>query len=106
MITTRSVFRNSVWFRANAVCAQLLMTGNMLFEIIDPFLMWKQIYTSVRSSVSGEGNGDSIELARFVVRTFRLHDEEVQRLHAPFMAFGILDLIDVSPTSFSRIFPS
>ena len=73
------------------------MTGNMLFEIIDPFLMWKQIYNSVRAAVNGDDrDGKSIELARFVVRTFRLHDEEVQRLHAPFVAFGLLDLIDVS----------
>lgn len=37
----------------------------------------------------------SITLARFIVKTFRLHDEEVQKLHAPFVAFGILDLVEV-----------
>lgn len=30
---------------------ELLMTANMLFEILDPFLMWKQIYHSIRASV-------------------------------------------------------
>lgn len=29
------------------------MTGNMLFEIIDPFLMWKQIYIAVRDTING-----------------------------------------------------
>lgn len=33
---------------------QLLMTGNMLFEIIDPFLMWKQIYGSVQTFVEND----------------------------------------------------
>lgn len=35
--------------------SQLLMTGNMLFEIIDPFLMWKQIYASVRENIGSSG---------------------------------------------------
>ncbi|KAK4703671.1 hypothetical protein P7C70_g2546, partial [Phenoliferia sp. Uapishka_3] len=83
---------------------ELLMTGNMLFEIIDPFLMWKQIYGAVRDAVEGKGTIESIDLARFIVHTFRLHDEEVQKLHAPFVAFGILDLIEVSTAS--SAFPS
>lgn len=92
--------------------SQLLMTGNMLFEILDPFLMWKQIYFSLRDTIDRAGSADvsscsvkpridadptssqSIELARFIIRTFRLHDEEVQKLHAPFVAFAILDLVE------------
>lgn len=35
------------------------------------------------------------EIARSIVQTFRLHDEEVQKLHAPIIAFGLLDLIEV-----------
>ncbi|KAL8286531.1 hypothetical protein RQP46_004548 [Phenoliferia psychrophenolica] len=83
---------------------KLLMTGNMLFEIIDPFLMWKQIYIAVRDTITGTGPSESIALARFIVHTFRLHDEEVQKLHAPFVAFGILDLVEIStqsPSAFS-----
>lgn len=34
------------------------MTGNMLFEILDPFLMWKQIYLSLRETISGSGSAD------------------------------------------------
>jgi hypothetical protein len=37
--------------------SQLLMTGNMLFEILDPFLMWKQIYLSLRKTISETGTG-------------------------------------------------
>lgn len=37
----------------------------------------------------------AIDLARFIVHTFRLSDEEVQKLHAPFVAFGVLDLVEV-----------
>jgi hypothetical protein len=33
---------------------QLLMTGNMLFEILDPFLLWKQIYLTIKSELVGE----------------------------------------------------
>lgn len=40
---------------------QLLMTGNMLFEIIDPFLMWKQIYTSLRETIT---TSRSVEVSR------------------------------------------
>lgn len=31
---------------------QLLMTGNMLAEVVDPFLTWKQLYTSVKSALT------------------------------------------------------
>ncbi|GAA5913260.1 Dop1p [Sporobolomyces salmoneus] len=78
---------------------ELLLTGNMLFEILDPFLLWKQIYLSICSALNETGSVKSIELARFVVGTFRLHDEEVQKLHAPFTAFAILDRVEVVLTS-------
>lgn len=38
----------------------------------------------------------AIDLVRFIVETFRLHDDEVQKLHAPFTAFAILDRVAVS----------
>ncbi|KAK4333987.1 Protein dopey [Rhodotorula toruloides] len=92
----------------------LLMTGNMLFEIVDPFILWKQIYLAIRAGLSPSSStakpapsaGSSIDLARFIVKTFRLHDEEVQRLHAPVVALAVLDLVenradDASATSAS-----
>lgn len=45
----------------------------------------------------------AIELARFIVRTFRLHEEEVQKLHAPFVAFAILDLVEVRVPGLLRL---
>ena len=42
------------------------MTGNMLFEIIDPFLMWKQIYASVRESISSSGEVEVRRLLAFL----------------------------------------
>lgn len=73
---------------------QLLMTGNMLLEVLDPFLLWKQLYIALRADLAGEPGGeDAVELARFVVQTFRMHDDEVLRLHAPVVAFALLDLV-------------
>ncbi|GAA5921263.1 hypothetical protein JCM3775_002966 [Rhodotorula graminis] len=73
---------------------ELLMTGNMLLEVLDPFLLWKQLYVALRADLAGEaGAEDAVELARFVVRTFRMHDDEVLRLHAPVVAFALLDLV-------------
>ncbi|GAA5902657.1 hypothetical protein JCM8208_007031 [Rhodotorula glutinis] len=82
---------------------ELLMTGNMLLEVLDPFLLWRQLYIALRADLAGEpGNEDAVELVRFVVQTFRMHDEEVIRLHAPVVAFALLDLVQAhldSPTS-------
>ncbi|SCV67868.1 BQ2448_5479 [Microbotryum intermedium] len=89
-----------VALRPNDDHDELLMTGNMLFEILDPFLMWKAIYFSMRSSIvsacsaGSRSDVSTIELVRFIVATFRLHDEEVQKLHAPFVAFGLIDLVE------------
>lgn len=82
------------------------MTGNMLFEIVDPSILWKQIYLAIRAGLSPSSSmakpapsaSSSINLARFIVKTFRLHDEEVQRLHAPIVALAVLDLVEVRCT--------
>ncbi|BGP38275.1 hypothetical protein JCM10449v2_002204 [Rhodotorula kratochvilovae] len=81
---------------------ELLMTGNMLFEVLDPFLLWKQLFAAVRADLAGEANG-AVDLARFVVRTFRMHDDEVLRLHAPVVAFALIDLVleHLTPSSAS-----
>lgn len=81
------------------------MTGNMLFEIVDPFILWKQVYLAVSTELSpsssatepSASSSSDIELASFIAKTFRLHDEEVQRLHAPLVALAVLDLIEVRP---------
>ncbi|KAK4051842.1 hypothetical protein OIV83_002547 [Microbotryomycetes sp. JL201] len=78
---------------------ELLMTGNMLFEILDPFLMWKQIHGMLQEAISGGSAGDPIGLTRFIIHTFRLHDEEVQKLHAPFVAFALIDLVELTVSS-------
>ncbi|GAA5879237.1 hypothetical protein JCM8547_003940, partial [Rhodosporidiobolus lusitaniae] len=78
---------------------ELLMTGNMLFEILDPFLLWKQIYAAVKAELEAQrpaGAPPAIELARFMIKTFRLHDEEVQKLHAPIVGFALLELVEAS----------
>ncbi|GAA6042706.1 hypothetical protein JCM8097_003757 [Rhodosporidiobolus ruineniae] len=87
---------------------ELLMTGNMLFEVLDPFLLWKRIYATVKGELLDEEREDhqAIELARFVVRTFRLHDEEVQKLHAPITAFALLDLVESIASDTSKPLPS
>lgn len=93
-------------------CAQqLLMTGNMLFEVLDPFLLWKQLYLTSRDEVEGIQDGEkerssSLDLARFVIRTFRIHDEEVQKLHAPVVAFALLDTIKASSSAVVGVDPS
>ncbi|SCZ93044.1 BZ3500_MvSof-1268-A1-R1_Chr6-2g08425 [Microbotryum saponariae] len=98
-----------VALRPNDDHDELLMTGNMLFEILDPFLMWKAIYFSMRSSIVSAYSAGSrsdiltIELVRFIVATFRLHDEEVQKLHAPFVAFGLIDLVEQALTGTLQI---
>ncbi|GAA5834665.1 hypothetical protein JCM9279_007075 [Rhodotorula babjevae] len=82
---------------------ELLLTGNMLLEVLDPFLLWKQLFVALRADLAGDPSSeDAVELARFVVRTFRMHDDEVLRLHAPVVAFALLDLVHErleSPTS-------
>ncbi|GAA5982369.1 hypothetical protein JCM11641_006959 [Rhodosporidiobolus odoratus] len=89
---------------------ELLMTSNMLFDILDPFLMWKQVYIAVKAELEPDtatsvAKAQSIDLARFIVKTFRLHDEEVQRLHAPITAFALLDVVEkrASASTASRL---
>ncbi|GEM07562.1 cellular morphogenesis-related protein [Rhodotorula toruloides] len=97
----------AAWTPLTLFLAQLLMTGNMLFEIVDPFILWKQVHLAIRADLSSSSSTEapaprdssSIDLARFIVKTFRLHDEEVQRLHAPVVAFAVLDLVETRANS-------
>lgn len=67
----------------------------MLFDSFDPYLTWRQLFRACCSQLQGEKDAptDALELVAFVIHTFRLSDEEVTKLHAPLVAFALLDLV-------------
>jgi hypothetical protein len=91
---------------------QLFVTANTLFDGLDPFILWRQLYLAAKAQLLGqeEHSNDvcavptvlckhvltaqqALDLMAFVVQTFRLNDDEVSRLHAPLIAFALLDLV-------------
>ncbi|GAA5972409.1 hypothetical protein JCM8115_004327 [Rhodotorula mucilaginosa] len=85
------------------------LTAQLLYDALDPMLLWRQIYRSVQNSFretapdatpSPSHCDDTatrdLELVRFVIKTFKIRDEEVQRLYAPVVAFSTIGQIATS----------
>lgn len=91
--------------------SQTILTAQLLYDALDPMLLWRQIHRSVQSSLrETEPDATSnpshrsdtatrdLELVRFVIKTFKIRDEEVQRLYAPVVAFSTISQIAVGFT--------
>ncbi|KAI7962497.1 hypothetical protein MJO28_000591 [Puccinia striiformis f. sp. tritici] len=85
---------------------ELLLTANMMFDSLDPFTTWKSIFESVTqyADPTKESN-NCLALIKFILATFRLHDEELLRVHVPLMATALVCIVDESTQTYPN-FPA
>ncbi|GAA5993677.1 hypothetical protein JCM10908_002290 [Rhodotorula pacifica] len=86
--------------KAKSDTEEASLTAQLLYDALDPMLLWRQIYRTVQEAlcqVIGTAQSPdrvqatrSLELVRFLVSTFKIRGEEVQRLYAPLVAFSTL----------------
>lgn len=86
---------------------ELLLTANILFDSLDPFTTWKSIYESISLYADqAKGTDDSLALIKFILATFRLHDEELLRIHIPLMSTSLIYIAENCITKFPEFAPS
>ncbi|KAL5535972.1 hypothetical protein ACEPAF_4066 [Sanghuangporus sanghuang] len=62
----------------------ILVTANTLYEAVEPRATWKQLFKAARGEVAEKtSETECIEMLLFVLTTFRMDDDEVQKLHLP-----------------------
>ena len=87
---------------------ELSTTAKMLFEVVDPFLLYAQFLTAIcgefqtssqdkatpKSPADGEGAGTpALELLCFMLKAFRVHDDESLQIHMPMVFGAVLQLV-------------
>ncbi|WAQ81113.1 hypothetical protein PtA15_1A451 [Puccinia triticina] len=73
---------------------ELLLTANMMFDSLDPFTTWKSIFESISQYADPAKEPDQVDLIKFILATFRLHDEELLRVHIPLLATALVCVVD------------
>ncbi|KDN44268.1 hypothetical protein K437DRAFT_257137 [Tilletiaria anomala UBC 951] len=84
-------------------------TAKMLFEVVDPFAMYRQFYfalkheldpavnatnqTTASTRTVEEEKDSAVKLLAFVLKSFPVHDDETRQIHLPALFSGLLHLI-------------
>lgn len=71
-------------------------TAKMLFEAVDPFGMYRQLFYALRTEANQKSDEmqdtTNVSLLRFVFSSFRVHDEESRVIHLPTLLAAIIEL--------------
>lgn len=101
---------------------ELLLTANMLFDALDPFTAFRKFFHAVQDAMSRGSEevrrhqsqsvlrrwqltprrvAQNLDLLQFAVMTFRIHDEELLKLHVPLLVFALIDILSsaIDPTA-------
>ncbi|SPO39006.1 related to DOP1 - strong similarity to developmental regulatory gene, dopey (dopA) [Pseudozyma flocculosa] len=87
---------------------EIATTANVLFEVVDPYLLYSQFFSAVRSQFgqkeaeaaaehsteAGDAPISAVELLCFALKSFRFHDEETKQIHVPTLFAALLQLVD------------
>ena len=94
-----------------------MLTANALYDAVEPSVVWKQLFREARKEILSATDGKNTpvrlrlmqikmleiykfefqanDLFIFVLKTFRLQDEEVQKMQLPLVYAATLDLMKV-----------
>ncbi|KAN0061878.1 hypothetical protein ACQY0O_005872 [Thecaphora frezii] len=87
---------------------EIATTANVLFEAVDPYLLYGQFFTAIRRQFEqvaagggavadypdGQESISAVELLCFTIKSFRVHDEETKQIHLPTLFASVLKLVD------------
>ncbi|KAJ3040698.1 hypothetical protein HDV00_010591 [Rhizophlyctis rosea] len=88
---------------------ELLQTAKMFFDLLDPFIVWKQLYHVVRRNpVADAKSGDAYHLVSYALEHVKFADDESRRVHMPFVLHTAVSAISetLQPTSLEPLPPS
>ncbi|KAI5120784.1 hypothetical protein M0805_002411 [Coniferiporia weirii] len=73
----------------------ILITANTLYEAVEPQAIWKELFQTTRKEIIG-GNveRECIDMLLFVLKTFRVEDDEVQNVHLPLLFCALIEKLE------------
>lgn len=74
------------------------MTGNALYEAVEPLSVWKQLFAAVRLEVNTSTQStlfEAMSMVKFVLTRLRAQEEEIQEVHLPIFFTGLLEVFKV-----------
>lgn len=79
--------------------ADVLKSASAFFDGVDPVLIWgemfKLVYSSLSEGASEQEALEKLEMARFIVKTFNVREEEMVTKHIPLVAASLLVLLQL-----------
>jgi hypothetical protein len=91
-----------------------VMTANILYEAVEPHIVWKQLLTAILHELSGDGLQNevriiptaqfpilnfqliqAIRLSRFILKSIHVRDEEIQAVHLPIVFSALCEAVQV-----------
>ncbi|QRW09045.1 hypothetical protein RhiLY_08044 [Ceratobasidium sp. AG-Ba] len=71
----------------------IMMAATTLYEALEPQILWQQLYTDARREVLDHStNPKALRMIKFILSTFKNHDEEVQSVHLPLVSTALAEL--------------
>ncbi|KAG9033005.1 hypothetical protein FRB95_000667 [Tulasnella sp. JGI-2019a] len=94
IIDSMKIVRNRARQSGAEASVDLLMSANTLYEAIDPIALWKPLFAGIFDALdSRSADNEALQLARFVLNSFRAHDEEVAHFHLPLVFMSLAELL-------------
>ncbi|ETW86774.1 hypothetical protein HETIRDRAFT_30556 [Heterobasidion irregulare TC 32-1] len=79
---------------------EIVMTASTLYQAVEPRVVWRQLLGSILQEIIGDGiDCEAIHLARFILTTFHVQDDEIQTLHFPLVFAAVVEIVKVIPFS-------
>lgn len=96
------------------VIMQVVMTASTLYEAVEPHIVWKQLLNAILNELTGDGKQNevritlvktvsilifwltqAVRLARFILKTIHVRDEEIQTVHLPIVFSALCEALQV-----------
>ncbi|KAH8991959.1 Dopey, N-terminal-domain-containing protein [Lactarius akahatsu] len=72
----------------------VVMTASTLYEAVEPHIVWKQLLNTILNELTGDGmQNEAVRLARFILKTIHVRDEEIQTVHLPIVFSALCEAL-------------
>ncbi|KAH8998778.1 Dopey, N-terminal-domain-containing protein [Lactarius hatsudake] len=72
----------------------IVMTASTLYEAVEPHIVWKQLLNTILNELTGDGiQNEAVRLARFILKTIHVRDEEIQTVHLPIVFSALCEAL-------------
>lgn len=72
----------------------VVMTASILYEAVEPQIVWKQLLNAILNELTGDGTqNEAVRLARFILKSIHVRDEEIQTVHLPIVFSALCEAL-------------